>query len=567
MRRIQNRDVLSRKYCIGNGVEIGAGDCPTSVGKGSSVVYVDKRNNEELRKYFNVNDVMTVGSVESLYGKKFDFLMAHHVIEHSSNPIQTLINWVSLLKDDGVIFLSIPCKNNTPDRPRLMTPLTHFILDYLYNVTDDDYESREHIGNFLWSWCNEGGLAELDKTGSSNAVFGAIHSDNNDLHWHVYNVQTSIALLKLATEIEGKKVELLYVKDGFKEMGEHQVICKVKSIPNDSKKLISKLKELKNQLRMVIYNTALSYLDDSVSFSLSEKHKSKLFHISNRKLHWILTPGELEKCGFAKDEPSYIEITQNDEIHFLATLPDRRSQITDRLSNYRELKGLELSPGGTPILEKKNFKVIYADKFDHTDTDYLTGKSYFLNPPVRLDIVMNDKLLHEVIGPDSINYVILSHVIEHIPDFIQFFMSCVTVLKNKGKILMFVPDKRYTFDVLRKITEPNDIEEAHKKLLRSPTYEMVKEFYQHVDFNATSQGLWEDIYSPNPSLTKQEITERTETVNLDNLDLHCFTFTPKSFRQLIEHVKYYYTPEIRVIEISETKNGENEFLVHLEICK
>ena len=93
---------------------------------------------------------------------------------------------------------------------------------------------------------------------------------------------------------------------------------------------------------------------------------------------------------------------------------------------------------------------------------------------------------------------------------------------------------------------------------------MIEDFYFNADFKATAEGLWTGEYNPQPSRGSEEARRMIDGLDLKNADTHCWTFTPDSFRTLIDHVISCYVRTIRVVEISDTPRGLNEFLVHLE---
>ncbi|MEX3900116.1 methyltransferase domain-containing protein [Paraburkholderia sp. BR10954] len=47
------------------------------------------------------------------------------------------------------------------------------------------------------------------------------------------------------------------------------------------------------------------------------------------------------------------------------------------------------------------------------------------------------------------DYVIASHVIEHVLDLVGWVHSLLAALKHAGRIVLAVPDRRYTFDYVR----------------------------------------------------------------------------------------------------------------------
>ena len=248
---------------------------------------------------------------------------------------------------------------------------------------------------------------------------------------------------------------------------------------------------------------------------------------------------------------------------FRPRVVDRRSAISVRLRRLKKQPGVELSPGSAPILEKSEFNVTYVDKFDHhakSDT-YLQGK------PVHVDCLLGDHLIDEILEHHTFDYMVSSHVIEHIPDFIQFFKSAAKVLRIGARLVMYVPDKRYTFDVLRPVSTITDIEEAHTLRLRHPSRAMARDVYINSDFNAESTGLWTKSYSPIPTRERNEGLKIADKLDLSKADLHCFTFTPESFAPLINHVIAKHVPELFVLEITDTPYGSNEFIVDLALHK
>lgn len=72
--------------------------------------------------------------------RSFDYVIANHVIEHTDNPVQWLIDLFRMVEDDGVVFLTIPDKKYNFDRYRSDTPLSHLVTDYFRGCGDP----REH---------------------------------------------------------------------------------------------------------------------------------------------------------------------------------------------------------------------------------------------------------------------------------------------------------------------------------------------------------------------------------------------------------------------------------------
>lgn len=128
---------------------------------------------------------------------------------------------------------------------------------------------------------------------------------------------------------------------------------------------------------------------------------------------------------------------------------------------------------------------------------------------------------------------------------------------------MYVPDKRYTFDVLRPVSTIADIEGAHNHRLRHPSRAMARDVYTNTDFSAEAAGLWDKSHRPTPTHNSTAALKIADELDLSRADLHCFTFTPESFLDLITHVIETHVPTFQVLEITDTPYGCNEFIVDL----
>jgi SAM-dependent methyltransferase len=68
----------------------------------------------------------------------YDFILSSHTIEHTSNPLRALREWMRVLKETGVLVLIVPHKDGTFDHRRPVTRLEHLIDDFHNNAAEDD---------------------------------------------------------------------------------------------------------------------------------------------------------------------------------------------------------------------------------------------------------------------------------------------------------------------------------------------------------------------------------------------------------------------------------------------
>ena len=133
------RSRLADKYLSGSGIEIGALHLPLPVPDRAKVRYVDHAPVEKLRTIYPELGIYRLTPVDIIDNGETldtiplvsqDFIIANHFIEHCENPVKTLITHLSRLKPGGILYLSVPDKNKTFDRPRSITHLDHVIKDY-----------------------------------------------------------------------------------------------------------------------------------------------------------------------------------------------------------------------------------------------------------------------------------------------------------------------------------------------------------------------------------------------------------------------------------------------------
>lgn len=158
------RKWLSFRYIKrGCGLEIGALHLPLPVAEGVVVKYVDRVERDgSIAKFPELDsskivkpDYIEDGFVLSSFpDSSQDFLIANHVLEHASNPIQVLLNWSRVLKPKGFLFVTVPIAEQCFDRGRAITTLQHFIDDFnLCNRREMDRFHERNRAHYV-EWVN-----------------------------------------------------------------------------------------------------------------------------------------------------------------------------------------------------------------------------------------------------------------------------------------------------------------------------------------------------------------------------------------------------------------------------
>jgi len=79
---------------------------------------------------------------------EFDFVCSSHVLEHLTNPIKALEEWIRVVKKGGSIYCGVPDKRLTFDHRRKRTTLLHLIDDHVSDIGPLD---TTHLCDILYN--------------------------------------------------------------------------------------------------------------------------------------------------------------------------------------------------------------------------------------------------------------------------------------------------------------------------------------------------------------------------------------------------------------------------------
>lgn len=138
-----SRASISKKYCAGFGLEVGAFHSPWPGLQDCNLEHADSRSREALLRWAEVDtninraDVARIPAkidyvtpADKLFGvgnSHYDFLVASHVIEHCFDTLATIKRWLEVVKPGGYICVVAPDKRTCSDKPRKLTSLAGLI--------------------------------------------------------------------------------------------------------------------------------------------------------------------------------------------------------------------------------------------------------------------------------------------------------------------------------------------------------------------------------------------------------------------------------------------------------
>lgn len=241
---------------------------------------------------------------------------------------------------------------------------------------------------------------------------------------------------------------------------------------------------------------------------------------------------------------------------------DRTAELLDGI-DVASARGLELGPLTSPVVRRDAGDVRYLD---HVTTEelrarYATHEGFDVEAIVPIDYASSGGSMRAAVGSDApFDYVIASHVIEHVPDLIAWFHDLRGVLGDAGVVSLAVPDHRRCFDALRAPSSSAEVVAAH---LAGASVPSPRQVFDHV----ASAVSWHGVIAWNeepPFAELRAVHAEHEALHGatqvstsgDYIDVHCWVFTPSSFTRLVSTLRRLGLLPFRLERCSDTIGGE-----------
>lgn len=206
--------------------------------------------------------------------------------------------------------------------------------------------------------------------------------------------------------------------------------------------------------------------------------------------------------------------------------------------------GLEIGPSYNPLAPRSSGWNV--DVVDHANAESLKVKYAAWGVDVSAIekvqyVIEEDSDLFNTIGQqEKYDFIIASHVIEHVPDPLTFLQNCQLLLKDGGILSLIVPDKRYCFDIFRPVSTVGQLLDAfsEKRKRHSPG--------TIFDAHAYHARRGDQIAFPNighvNDLNFAHTAAYAKSVMDDflhsqkYLDVHAWVYTPSSFQLILSEL-------------------------------
>ncbi len=231
---------------------------------------------------------------------------------------------------------------------------------------------------------------------------------------------------------------------------------------------------------------------------------------------------------------------------------------------------LEIGPLTSPVAEKRlgpsifyadirsteEIKAHYAkhpgvDKSAIREVDYRIEGSYRASLPEK--------------GVEPFDYVIASHVLEHIPLLLHFFSDIASVMNEGGLLCLTIPDGRYCFDHFRVPTSFAEAYDIHTHGLSRIAPRILESAMETADSNDPFR-FWNSVDTSDllPTRSFEGAKKQYEAVLAGAyIDAHFSVFTPVSFARLLHGMLRAALNPFRLAGMHATARNTFEFHVVL----
>lgn len=254
-----------------------------------------------------------------------------------------------------------------------------------------------------------------------------------------------------------------------------------------------------------------------------------------------------------------------------------REELSYYIKN-RKSRILELGPLNRPLLNRGEYRnYFFADirsteeiKKLYTGNDYLkrTGIKIDLSSIIDIDYVIKGSYKQTFKNVKKFDYVIVSHVLEHIPDILNFFIDIQNVLNKDGQIIILYPDKRFSFDYFRTDSKFSDIYDVWQNN-KSKVGSQVLDFYSNVIPENDPIKFWNKKYKVKMSSgknIKKNLKAYKDTIKGSfEGDAHYWPFSDYGFIKFIRDCKMYDIFPFSLVKFVPTQFNSQEFVVILSV--
>jgi SAM-dependent methyltransferase len=245
----------------------------------------------------------------------------------------------------------------------------------------------------------------------------------------------------------------------------------------------------------------------------------------------------------------------------------KRLSIISKYLSVRAARILEIGALDNPTFRRPSYNVAYVDYTTREELSKKGGSNprYLYDKLVDVDYVVQGQSYREVII-EKFDLVVANHVFEHIADPITWLHEIGMLLKPDGYLFLSVPDRRYTFDILRREASVIDLIRAHvHQQVKPDIFHILDHFWYSRPVKSRDVWLNEHygLLGERRFMPEQVLSIAKSHASQPYADVHCYAYSESSFRTLLSDLQMFSLLGFQKTDIYPVFEMTNEFHVVL----
>lgn len=232
---------------------------------------------------------------------------------------------------------------------------------------------------------------------------------------------------------------------------------------------------------------------------------------------------------------------------------------------------LEIGPLCNPMLHKHEANVYYADiaSTEEVKETYQRDSTVAQEDICTIDFVVRGSYEEAFRDTQKFGYVVSSHVLEHVPRFIEFFQDIATVLDDQGRLYFFLPDSRYCFDRFRSPTSFAELYYIHTQNISVAPWQILDSINSTIPLNdpyilSTNRKVYPLLAKRSPFSHAKKRFE--DALQGKFVGVHYSVFTPESFLLIMHDMVRAGLLPFTFVDFFPTPPHDFTFGGVLELC-
>ena len=246
----------------------------------------------------------------------------------------------------------------------------------------------------------------------------------------------------------------------------------------------------------------------------------------------------------------------------------RRMRITSSIKF--DSSGIEYGPLHRVIMPRDLCpKVRYVDfkPRDQLVRHYAKDPNVDVSLIPEIDIVTSGRKITEFVDDESIDFVVASHVLEHVPNFIGWLETNLRLLRPGGRIALAFPDRRFCFDLAKQPTSFHEVVAAYLEQRTQPNFTQICDHIIN-SRKVTPVEVWNGTLNSENAPRVHGLANALTTLaglvhKKEYHDVHCWKFSDAEFMDMIQNIKSYFDLPFDLVSFYPTQRNTTEFYAML----